>query len=216
MLLGKTKIATGARIGPNCSLTDTVVGAGAVVRDATCEGAHIGPQATVGPYTYLRAGTRLARGAKAGGFVEMKNADVGEDSKVPHLSYVGDATIGARSNIGAATIFANYDGEQKHATVVGDDVRIGSDTMLVAPVTVGDGAYTAAGSVIVDDVPPGALAVGRAHQRNVEGWVEKRRPGSASARAAARVAKGGDVPAPKQDHNNGASIPRDEPQGDAT
>lgn len=210
MLLGKTAIAMGARIGPNCSLTDTVVGAGAVVRDATCEGAHIGPQATVGPYTYLRPGTRLARGAKAGGFVEMKNADIGEDSKVPHLSYVGDATIGARSNIGAATVFANYDGEKKHATVVGDDVRIGSDTMLVAPVTIGDGAYTAAGSVIVDDVPPGALAVGRAHQRNVEGWVEKRRPGSAAAKAA-RAAKGGDVPVATQSHNNG---PPDESQGD--
>jgi bifunctional UDP-N-acetylglucosamine pyrophosphorylase/glucosamine-1-phosphate N-acetyltransferase len=135
----------------------------------------------------LRPGTRLARGAKAGGFVEMKNAVVGEDSKVPHLSYVGDATIGERTNIGAATIFVNYDGVAKHATVVGDDVRIGSDTMIVAPRVIGDGAYTAAGSVIVEDVPPGALAVARAQQRNVEGWVEKRRAGSSSARAAAKA-----------------------------
>jgi bifunctional UDP-N-acetylglucosamine pyrophosphorylase/glucosamine-1-phosphate N-acetyltransferase len=217
MLLGRTTIATGARVGPNCELRDTVVGAGALVRDATCEGAEIGPLATVGPYTYLRPGTRLARGAKAGGFVEMKNAVVGEDSKVPHLSYVGDATIGERSNIGAATIFANYDGESKHATVVGDDVRIGSDTMLVAPVTVGDGAYTAAGSVIVDDVPPGALAVGRGRQRNVEGWVEKKRPGSASARSAARsvtpaTAAGPDLSAdPPTDHNGSPDESQGEP-----
>ena len=216
-LLGRTTIASGARVGPNCSLLDTAVGAGAVVRDATCEGADIGPLATVGPYTYLRPGTRLARGAKAGGFVEMKNAVVGADSKVPHLSYVGDATIGERSNIGAATIFANYDGEEKHATVVGDDVRIGSDTMLVAPVTIGDGAYTAAGSVIVEDVPPGALAVGRGRQRNVEGWVEKKRPGSASARSAARSAASGpdlpgaDLPNGPSTHDNGSP---DESQGD--
>jgi bifunctional UDP-N-acetylglucosamine pyrophosphorylase/glucosamine-1-phosphate N-acetyltransferase len=185
LLYGATRIESGARVGPNCSLTDTMVGAGAVVRDATCERAEIGPEADVGPYTYLRPGTKLMRGAKAGGFVEMKNAVVGEESKVPHLSYVGDATIGERSNIGAATVFVNYDGVEKHHSVVGDDVRVGSDTMIVAPVRIGDGAYTAAGSVIVDDVPPGALAVARGHQRNVEGWVEKRRPGSAAARAAA-------------------------------
>jgi bifunctional UDP-N-acetylglucosamine pyrophosphorylase/glucosamine-1-phosphate N-acetyltransferase len=187
ILLGSTRVDTGAIVGPNVTARDTSIGAGAVVRDATCEGAEIGPEATVGPYTFLRPGTRLARGAKAGGFVEMKNAVVGEHSKVPHLSYVGDATIGERTNIGAATIFVNYDGVAKHATVVGDDVRIGSDTMIVAPRVIGDGAYTAAGSVIVEDVPPGALAVARAHQRNVEGWVEKRRPGSSSARAAAKA-----------------------------
>ncbi|HEY3924855.1 MAG TPA: bifunctional UDP-N-acetylglucosamine diphosphorylase/glucosamine-1-phosphate N-acetyltransferase GlmU [Acidothermaceae bacterium] len=216
MLLGRTTIASTARIGPNCSLLDTVVGVGAVVRDATCEGAWIGPQATVGPYTYLRPGTRLLRGAKAGGFVEMKNAVVGEDSKVPHLSYVGDATIGERSNIGAATIFANYDGEEKHATVVGDDVRIGSDTVLVAPVTVGDGAYTAAGSVITDDVPPGALGVARGRQHNSFGWVEEKRPGSASARSAARsatpvTASGADLSSGATTDDNGSP---DEPQGD--
>jgi bifunctional UDP-N-acetylglucosamine pyrophosphorylase/glucosamine-1-phosphate N-acetyltransferase len=188
ILLGRTRVSSGAVVGPNVTARDTAIGAGAVVRDATCEGAEIGPEATVGPYTYLRPGTRLARGSKAGGFVEMKNAVVGEDSKVPHLSYVGDATIGERTNIGAATIFVNYDGVAKHATVVGDDVRIGSDTMIVAPRTIGDGAYTAAGSVIVDDVPPGALAVARSRQRNVEGWVATRRPGSSSARAAAAAA----------------------------
>lgn len=175
MLFGATRIDTGARVGPNCSLTDTTVGAGAVVRDATCEGAEIGPEANVGPYTYLRPGTRLLRGAKAGGFVEMKNSTIGENSKVPHLSYVGDAVVGQRSNVGAATIFANYDGAAKHHSVVGDDVRIGSDTVIVAPVTIGDGAYTAAGSVIVEDVPPGALGIARGRQRNITGWVGRRR-----------------------------------------
>ncbi|HVE64658.1 MAG TPA: bifunctional UDP-N-acetylglucosamine diphosphorylase/glucosamine-1-phosphate N-acetyltransferase GlmU [Mycobacteriales bacterium] len=175
ILKGVTRVGRGAVVGPYAALTDSTVGEGAQVVAATCVGAEIGPEATVGPYTYLRPGTRLGRGAKAGGFVEMKNSVVGDGSKVPHLSYVGDATIGERSNIGAATIFVNYDGEQKHRTTVGDDVRVGSDTMLVAPVTIGDAAYTAAGSVITQDVPPGALGVGRARQRNIEGWVERRR-----------------------------------------
>ena len=141
----------------------------------------------MGPYTYLRPGTQLGPRTKAGAYVELKAAHVGADSKVPHLSYVGDATIGERSNIGAATVFVNYDGQDKHHSTVGDDVRIGSDTMLVAPVEVGDGAYTAAGSVITEDVPPGAMGVARARQRNVEGWVERRRPGTAAAESAARA-----------------------------
>lgn len=185
LLYGKTRIEHDAKVGPNCSLTDTVVGAGAVVRDATCERAEVGPDATVGPYTYLRPGTKLARGAKAGGFVEMKNAVVGAESKVPHLSYVGDATIGERTNIGAATIFVNYDGVEKHHSVVGDDVRIGSDNMLVAPVRVGDGAASGAGTVIREDVPPGALAVSMGPQRNIDGWTLRRRPGTPMARSAA-------------------------------
>lgn len=174
-LHGRTSVATGAVVGPNVTLTDTRVGAGASVVNATCVGADIGPSATVGPYTYLRPGTRLGRGAKAGGFVEIKAAEIGDGSKVPHLSYVGDATVGERSNVGAATIFVNYDGRDKHHTMVGDDVRIGSDTMLVAPVRVGDRAYTAAGSVITSDVPAGALGVGRARQRNIEGWTARKR-----------------------------------------
>ena len=117
-------------------------------------------------------------------FVEIKNSQIGTGSKVPHLSYVGDATIGEGTNIGAAAIFVNYDGVEKHRTEIGDHVRIGSDTMLVAPVTVGDGAYTAAGSVITEDVPAGAIGVGRAKQRNVLGWVLRKRPGSKSAKAA--------------------------------
>lgn len=186
-LLGETLVGSGAEVGPGTTLRDCTVGPGAVVRQSWCEGALIGAGASVGPFSYLRPGTRLAARSKAGAFVEMKNVVVGEGSKVPHLSYVGDAEIGEGSNIGAATVFVNYDGIAKHRTVVGDHVRVGSDTMLVAPVTVGDGAYTAAGSVITDDVPPGAMGVGRARQRVIEGWVERKRPGTASAAAAERA-----------------------------
>ena len=183
-LHGRTHVAAGAQVGPGCTLRDTTVGEDAVVRHAWCEEAEIGPRAVVGPFTYLRPGTQLAEGAKAGAYVEIKNAQLGSGAKVPHLSYVGDAEIGAGSNIGAATVFVNYDGVAKHRTVVGDHVRIGSDTMLVAPVTIGDGAYTAAGSVITEDVPPGAMAVGRARQRTILGWVARKRAGTPSARAA--------------------------------
>jgi len=198
-LEGGTTVATGAVVGPDTTLVDTAVGPGASVVRSHCLGADIGPEATVGPFSYLRAGTRLARGAKVGAFVETKNVDVGEGSKVPHLSYVGDATIGRGANIGAATVFVNYDGVAKHRTTVGDQVRIGSDTMLVAPVTVGDGAYTAAGSVITSDVPPGAMGVARAPQRNVAGWVRRRRPGTPAAEAAA-AAEERDA-APGTDHD---------------
>jgi len=174
-LHGETRLEEGATVGPDVTLTDTVVRAGARVERAVCTGADIGPGAHVGPFTHLRPGTVLGAGARAGSFVEMKAAQLGDDSKVPHLAYVGDARIGARSNVGAGSVFVNYDGRDKHHTEVGDDVRIGSDTMLVAPVRVGDGAYTAAGSVITQDVPPGALGVGRARQRNIEGWVARRR-----------------------------------------
>ncbi|HET6911560.1 MAG TPA: bifunctional UDP-N-acetylglucosamine diphosphorylase/glucosamine-1-phosphate N-acetyltransferase GlmU [Mycobacteriales bacterium] len=186
-LHGRTTIRSGAVVGPDCTLTDTEVGAGATVVKSHCTGAEIGPGADVGPFSYLRPGTKLGARAKAGAFVEMKEARVGDDSKVPHLSYVGDAEIGERSNIGAATVFVNYDGVDKHRTKVGDDARVGSDTMLVAPVEVGDGAYTAAGSVITDDVPPGAIGVARERQRNVEGWVERRRAGTKSAESARRA-----------------------------
>jgi bifunctional UDP-N-acetylglucosamine pyrophosphorylase/glucosamine-1-phosphate N-acetyltransferase len=183
-LRGTTSVAAGAVVGPDSTLVDAEVGEGAVVVRSHVLGSVIGPEAAVGPFSYLRPGTRLARGAKVGAFVETKNVEVGEGSKVPHLSYVGDATIGRGANIGAATVFVNYDGVAKHHTTIGDEVRIGSDTMLVAPVTVGDGAYTAAGSVITSDVPPGAMAVARAPQRNVAGWVRRRRPGSPAAQAA--------------------------------
>jgi bifunctional UDP-N-acetylglucosamine pyrophosphorylase/glucosamine-1-phosphate N-acetyltransferase len=183
-LLGDTRVDAGAVIGPRTTLVDCVVGESAEVIESTCRGAFIGPRAKVGPYTYLRPGTEIGADGKAGAFVEMKNAKLGDGSKVPHLSYVGDAQIGVGSNIGAGTIFVNYDGVAKHQTIVGDSVRIGSDTMLIAPVTLGDGAYTAAGSVISQDVPAGALGVGRAQQRNILGWVARKRAGSAAARAA--------------------------------
>jgi bifunctional UDP-N-acetylglucosamine pyrophosphorylase / glucosamine-1-phosphate N-acetyltransferase len=183
-LEGRTVIGAGARVGPGCVLRDTVVGEDAVVTSTVSESAEIGPGASVGPFTRLRPGTKLGRGTRAGSYVEMKNAVVGDGSKVPHLSYVGDADIGEHSNIGAATVFVNYDGVAKHHSSVGDHVRIGSDSMIVAPVNIGDGAYTAAGTVITEDVPPGALGIGRAGQRNVAGWVERRRPGTPAARAA--------------------------------
>jgi bifunctional UDP-N-acetylglucosamine pyrophosphorylase/glucosamine-1-phosphate N-acetyltransferase len=154
------------------------------VDNAVADGAEVGERALVGPYAYLRPGTRLGEGAKAGTYVEMKNATIGAGSKVPHLSYVGDATIGEYSNIGAASVFVNYDGVAKHHTTVGSHCRTGSDNMFVAPVTLGDGVYTAAGSVITKDVPSGALAVARGQQRNIEGWVARKRPGSAAAKAA--------------------------------
>ena len=190
-LLGSTKVATGAVIGPRTTLTDCVIKEGAQVLESIAIQTVIGEGSTVGPFTYLRAGTQLGDSTKAGAFVEMKNATVGTGSKIPHLSYVGDATIGVGSNIGAATIFVNYDGVEKHHTTVGDQVRIGSDTMLVAPVSIGDGAYTAAGSVITEDVPAGAIGVGRAKQRNVLDWVLRKRPGSKSAQAAEASTKKG-------------------------
>ena len=186
-LRGKTAIAEDAQIGPDTTLIDCTLDEGAVVTRSYANGAHIGARAQVGPFSYLRPGSELHKAAKVGAYVEVKNAIIGAGSKVPHLSYVGDATIGEGSNIGAATIFVNYDGVKKHHTVVGDAVRIGSDTMLVAPVTIGDGAYTAAGSVITEDVPAGSIAVGRAKQRNILGWVKMKRAGSTSDIAASKA-----------------------------
>ena len=183
-LLGATHLSGGCEIGPGCRLRDTVVGANARVVHTVAEGARVGAGAQVGPYAYLRPGTVLGESSKAGTFVEMKNSTIGVGTKVPHLSYVGDATIGDHTNIGAATVFVNYDGEEKHHSSVGSYCRTGADNMFVAPVTIGDGAYTAAGSVITRDVPPGSLAVARGQQRNVAGWVARKRRGSAAARAA--------------------------------
>jgi bifunctional UDP-N-acetylglucosamine pyrophosphorylase/glucosamine-1-phosphate N-acetyltransferase len=191
-LEGRTTIGAGATIGPGCQLRDTTVGDNAAVSHAVCVQAEIGPDATVGPYAYLRPGTRIGPGAHIGCHVELKNAAVGPGAKVPHLTYVGDADIGERANIGAGTIVANYDGTAKHHTTVGAHAFLGSDTVLVAPLTVGDGAYTAAGSVITEDVPPGAIGIARGRQHNSQGWVERRRPGSASAAAAARAHGAGD------------------------
>jgi bifunctional UDP-N-acetylglucosamine pyrophosphorylase / glucosamine-1-phosphate N-acetyltransferase len=190
-LHGRTRLAAGAQVGPNATLTDTVVGEDAKVINAVCDSAEIGPGASVGPYAYLRPGTVLGPKAKAGTYVEMKNAQVGEGSKVPHLSYVGDAEIGEGSNIGAGCVFVNYDGVHKHRSVVGDHVKVGSGNMLVAPVRIGDGAYTAAGSALVEDVPSGAMAIARNRQRNIEGWVERKRAGSPAAEAARRAREAG-------------------------
>ncbi|MFI5955367.1 bifunctional UDP-N-acetylglucosamine diphosphorylase/glucosamine-1-phosphate N-acetyltransferase GlmU [Cryptosporangium sp. NPDC051539] len=192
-LRGATVIEDRAEVGPDTTLIDTRVGEGASVVRAHAVQAEIGPDATVGPYAYLRPGSVLARKAKVGTYVETKNATIGEGSKVPHLTYVGDATIGEQSNIGASSVFVNYDGVKKYHTTIGSHARTGSDTMFIAPVTVGDGAYTAAGSVITEDVPAGAMAVARSRQRNIDGWVERRRPGTPAAEAAAtarRVASG--------------------------
>ena len=186
-LYGSTTVAQSAVIGPRTTLTNVSVGCCATVLESHCTDSTIGESATVGPFAFLRPGTVLAANSKVGAYVEVKNSTIGERSKVPHLSYVGDATIGAGSNIGAATIFVNYDGVDKHRTVVGDEVRIGSDTMLVAPVSIGDGAYTAAGSVITEDVPAGSIAVARAKQRNILGWVLRKRAKTASAEAARKA-----------------------------
>ncbi len=188
-LLGRTIVETGATIGPRSTLIDSSVGQDARVIESHVRGAAIGYQVQVGPFSFLREGTELATGSRVGAYVEVKNSLVGEGSKVPHLSYVGDATIGRETNIGAATVFVNYDGVEKHRTEVGDHVRIGSDTMLVAPVTIGDGAYTAAGSVITEDVPPGAMGVGRSRQSNILDWVLRRRPNTKSAEAASKRSK---------------------------
>ncbi|WP_298462130.1 bifunctional UDP-N-acetylglucosamine diphosphorylase/glucosamine-1-phosphate N-acetyltransferase GlmU [uncultured Cellulomonas sp.] len=186
-LHGHTVVGSAATVGPDTTLTDVTVGEHASVVRTHGSDAVIGAGATVGPFAYLRPGTVLGDDAKIGTFVETKNARIGSGSKVPHLSYVGDATIGEQTNIGAASVFVNYDGVAKHHTTIGSYARTGSDNMFVAPVTVGDGAYTGAGSVIRRDVPPGALAVSAGSQRNIEGWVTRSRAGTPAADAAARA-----------------------------
>ncbi|MBP2320963.1 bifunctional UDP-N-acetylglucosamine pyrophosphorylase/glucosamine-1-phosphate N-acetyltransferase [Kibdelosporangium banguiense] len=183
-LRGSTSVGEGAIIGPDTTLTNVTVAEGAKVIRTHGSDSVVGAGASVGPYSYLRPGTSLGAGGKIGTFVEVKNSEIGTGTKVPHLSYVGDATIGEHSNIGAASVFVNYDGVTKHRTVVGSHVRTGSDNMFVAPVTVGDGAYSGAGTVIRRDVPPGALAVSGGPQRNLEGWVVRKRPGTPAAEAA--------------------------------
>ena len=183
-LKGISSIAAGATVGPEVWLVDTAVGQRASVIKSHVTGSRIGDDATVGPFAYLRPGTDLGADGKIGTFVETKNAVIGAGSKVPHLSYVGDAEIGADSNIGAGTIFANYDGVNKHRSVIGRGVRSGSHNVFVAPIRIGDGAYTAAGTVVRKDVDPGALAMNVAPQRNLGGWVQQNRAGTAAAEAA--------------------------------
>ncbi|WP_281255180.1 bifunctional UDP-N-acetylglucosamine diphosphorylase/glucosamine-1-phosphate N-acetyltransferase GlmU [Luteimicrobium subarcticum] len=189
-LHGATTVARGATVGPDTTLRDVEVGEDASVVRTHALLSVIGARASVGPFAYLRPGSVLGEGGKIGTFVETKNADIGAGAKVPHLSYVGDATIGEETNIGAASVFVNYDGVRKQRSTIGAHARTGADNLFVAPVHVGDGAYTAAGSVIRQDVPAGALGVSAGAQRNIEGWVQRRRPGTAAAEAAARAAGG--------------------------
>ena len=189
-LHGATSISTGAIVGPDTTLVDCEVGEGAHIRRSEATLAVFGDGVEVGPFAFIRPGTELGAGGKIGAFVETKNAKIGDGSKVPHLSYVGDATIGEGSNIGAGTIFANYDGVKKHQSTVGNAVRVGSKNVLIAPVTIEDGAYTAAGTVVRKDVPRGSLALNVAPQRNLEGWVAENRPGTSSASAAEQQSSG--------------------------
>lgn len=183
-LHGTTAIATGAVIGPDTTLVDVQVGQDATVRRTEATQAIIGQGATVGPFTYLRPGTVLGDTGKIGAFYETKNVNIGRGAKLSHLGYAGDADIGENANIGCGNITANYDGVNKHRTVIGAEVRTGSNTVFTAPVTVGDGAYTGAGAIVRDDVPPGALSLNAVDQRIIEDWVLRRREGSSAAEAA--------------------------------
>jgi bifunctional UDP-N-acetylglucosamine pyrophosphorylase/glucosamine-1-phosphate N-acetyltransferase len=173
-LRGATRIGRDSIVGPLSTVVDSEIGAGARIVHSYLDGASVGDETSVGPFTYLRPGARLGPGAKAGAFVEIKNSELGEGAKVPHLAYVGDAEVGAGANLGAGTITANYDGVEKHETKIGEGARIGVNTSLVAPVSVGDDAYTGAGAVIREEVPPGALAVTEGEQRNIEGYAEEK------------------------------------------
>lgn len=184
-LLGTTSVGEDSVVGPDSTLRDCRVGRGATLTRVHGQSAEIGDGATVGPYSYLRPGTRLGADGKIGGFVETKNAVIGDGAKVPHLSYIGDAEIGEGTNIGAGTITANYDGVAKHRTTVGKHARTGSNNTFVAPTTIGDGASTGGGTVVRGDVPPGALAVSSGPMRVIEGWAEEKRPGTAQGEAAA-------------------------------
>jgi bifunctional UDP-N-acetylglucosamine pyrophosphorylase/glucosamine-1-phosphate N-acetyltransferase len=173
-LRGETSIGAGAVIGPLTTLVDSAVGAESTIVHSHLVECEVRDGCTVGPFAYLRPDAVLDAGAKAGAFVEIKNSHIGKGARVPHLSYVGDAEVGAGSNIGAGSITANYDGFRKNRTVIGRDVRLGVDTMLIAPVEVGDSAYTGAGAVIKDDVPDGALAVSENAQRNIDGYAARK------------------------------------------
>ena len=183
-LQGTTSVGTGSVIGPDSTLKNVEIGENATISRTHGSDALIEAGATVGPFAYLRPGTTLRESGKIGTFVETKNTEIGKGSKLPHLSYAGDVTIGENSNIGAASVFVNYDGVNKHRSTVGNNVRMGSDNMYVAPVNIGDGAYSGAGTVIRKDVPAGALAINVAPQRNIDGWVLENRAGTEAAEAA--------------------------------
>jgi bifunctional UDP-N-acetylglucosamine pyrophosphorylase / glucosamine-1-phosphate N-acetyltransferase len=173
-LRGSSRVGRGSAVGPHTTLIDSILGAEVTAPHSYLVQCDVADGCQVGPFAYLRPGARLRKGAKAGTFVEIKNSEIGEGAKVPHLSYVGDADVGAGSNLGAGTITANYDGFEKHRTKIGEGARISVHTSLVAPVAVGDEAYTGAGAVIREDVPAKALGVTRSEQRNIEGYAERR------------------------------------------
>ena len=175
ILRGKTVVGAGCEIGPNTMLTDCTVEDGAVVNSSQCNESTIGAGAHVGPFAYIRPGCHVGRDVKVGDFVELKNSAIGDGTKISHLTYIGDADVGAGCNFGCGTVVVNYDGKKKYRTTVGDGCFIGCNTNLVSPVTVGDGAYTAAGSTITDDVPPRTLAIARARQVNKAVWKDKRK-----------------------------------------
>ena len=183
-LHGATTVASGARIGPDTTLTDVQIGEDATIIRCHGSSSVIGAGASVGPFAYLRPGTSLGVAAKIGTFVETKNSSIGDGAKVPHLTYAGDATIGEGANVGAGTIFANYDGVAKHRSIVGKHSFIGSNSVLVAPANIADGAYIAAGTALTEGVGPGEIAVGRGKQRNIAGWVARKRAGTKTAKAA--------------------------------
>jgi bifunctional UDP-N-acetylglucosamine pyrophosphorylase / glucosamine-1-phosphate N-acetyltransferase len=170
-----TVIGAGATVGPNAHLSACTVGEGAVVHSSRGEGAEVGPGVQVGPFAHLRPGTRLLAGSRVGAFVQIKNTTVGEGAKVPHLAYLGDATVGRGANVACGVVTVNFDGHDKHPTAIGDGAFVGCGVMLIAPVTVGDGAFVAAGSTITHDVPPDALAVARVRQQDKPGWAARRR-----------------------------------------
>lgn len=203
-----TTVGSQCRIGPDTTLAGCRVADGAAVLRSHCDGAIIGPRARVGPFTFLRPGAVLADGAKVGAYVEVKGSTVGAGAKVPHLSYIGDATIGAGTNVGAGVITANYDGVSKYPTVIGEQVFVGTNVTLVAPLRIGDGAYVAAGSTVTEDVAPGDLGIGRARQSVIRGWVARRRAGTSSDRAARRARP------PETTAANGPKSPAVQPDGD--
>jgi bifunctional UDP-N-acetylglucosamine pyrophosphorylase/glucosamine-1-phosphate N-acetyltransferase len=175
-LEGKTTIGSGCEIHSGARIVDSQIGDRVtVLNHSVITGSRVEPGASVGPFAHLRAGSDVREGARVGNFVEMKKTVLGAGSKAGHLSYLGDATIGAKVNIGAGTITCNYDGARKNQTVIGDGAFIGSDTQLIAPVTVGNGAYVGSGTTIREDVPDGSLAVSAGKQRNIEGWVDKKK-----------------------------------------
>jgi acetyltransferase-like isoleucine patch superfamily enzyme len=190
-LAGRTVIGAGASIGPVTTLLDTTAGDGCLIRYAVCERVTIGDSANIGPFCWLRSGTRMGARTRAGAFVELADSVVGDETKIPHCGGLLSAVVGKGCNIGAFSGPANFDGQSRHRVEIGDHVSVGPANIMIAPISIGDGAYTAAGTIITEDVPSGALAIGRSRQRNVDGWVARKLPGTAAAMAAARAAANG-------------------------